>query len=131
MPFVLHATVLVSILALAVYFWSGMRVAMARSKYGVEAPAVEGPEPFNRIFRAQQNTMEQLVLFLPALWFCYILFHSIWPAIFALLWPLGRVIYVLSYSRSASARGPGFLLSAIAMLGLLIAALVGSVLGFF
>lgn len=131
MPFVLHATVLVSILALAVYFWSGIRVARARNRYGVEAPAVSGPDAFNRVFRAQQNTLEQLVLFLPALWFCYILFHSIWTAIFGLLWPLGRVIYVLSYSRNARSRGPGFGLSAIATLGLLAAALVGAVLGFF
>lgn len=131
MPFVLHATVFVSVLALLVYFWSGLRVARARNRYDVAAPAVSGPEEFNRIFRAQQNTLEQLVLFLPALWLCYILFHTIWPALFGLLWPIGRILYVLAYSRNAKARAPGFVLSAVATLGLLIAALVGSVAGFF
>lgn len=129
MPFVLHATALVSVFALVVYFWSGLRVARARAVHGVQAPAVTGPEEFERVFRAQQNTLEQLALFLPSLWLCYILYHNIWPAVVGLFWPIGRILYILAYSRSASARAPGFILSVIATLILLIAAAVGSVMG--
>lgn len=129
MPFVLYLTALATVLALFVYLWTAIRVARARARFGVQAPAITGPEEFNRVFRVQQNTLEQLVLFLPALWLCYILFHSVWSALFGLLWPIARIIYALSYTRDAGKRHVGFGLGMFVSLGLLIAALVGSVIG--
>lgn len=128
MPFIQDLTIIVSIFALAVYLWTGLLVGRARTRYNVPAPATTGPEDFNRLFRVQQNTLEQLVLFLPALWLCYLVFHSLWPALVGLLWPIGRIIYALGYARAADKRHIAFAISWFVSLGLLIAALIGALL---
>jgi glutathione S-transferase len=45
----------------------------AREKYGIKAPSVTGHENFERAYRVQMNTVEQMVFFLPALWLCAVL----------------------------------------------------------
>lgn len=125
MPFIQDLTIIVSIFALAVYLWTGLQVGRARVRHGVQAPATSGPDEFNRLFRVHQNTLEQLVLFLPALWLCYLVFHSLWPALVGLLWPIARIIYALGYARAADKRHIGFAVSWLVSIVLLIAALVG------
>ncbi|MDA5192454.1 MAPEG family protein [Govanella unica] len=122
-------TVLVSGLALLVYIWTMVLVGRARGRHGVKAPATEGPEDFQRVFRVQQNTLEQIVLFLPVLWLAYLSYMTIWPAVIGLLWPLGRVLYALSYKADPTKRGLGFMLTFLPSVALLILALVKSVLG--
>jgi len=43
-------------------------VGRARVKYQVKAPAVSGHELFERAYRIQLNTIENVLMFLPALW---------------------------------------------------------------
>jgi len=43
-------------------------VGVARGRYKASVPATSGHADFERYFRVQQNTLEQLVLFLPSLW---------------------------------------------------------------
>src|SRR5256886_12507640 len=62
MPFV-H---LVIALALVEFFLFGVAVARARARYNIPAPATTGNEVFERYFRVQMNTLEQLVVFVPA-----------------------------------------------------------------
>ena len=62
-----YATI-IAMLALIEYFYFGIQVGGARARTGVKAPAVAGNEEFERFFRAHQNTLEQLVIFLPALY---------------------------------------------------------------
>src|SRR5256884_7929070 len=62
MPFV-H---LVIALALVEFFLFGVAVARARARYNIPAPATTGNEVFERYFRVQMNTLEQLVIFVPA-----------------------------------------------------------------
>src|SRR5258708_37055190 len=59
---------LVTLSSLALFFWMGADVARARIRFGEPAPAVTGHPEFERHFRVQANTLEGLVLFLPALW---------------------------------------------------------------
>ncbi len=61
-------TILATFAALLAYCWFLLKVGQARKKFGVEAPKTTGHADFERIFRVQQNTVEQLVLFLPSLW---------------------------------------------------------------
>lgn len=129
MAIAFHLTVLVSALALIVYIWTSVLVGRARIRYGVHAPATSGPEEFERVFRVQQNTLEQLVLFLPVLWLAFVSFNTIWPAVVGLLWPLGRVIYALSYQADPKKRGPGFLLTFLPSLALLVLVFVRAVMG--
>ena len=60
-------TALVILAALAQYLFFSVRVGMARGKYGIKAPATRGDEAWERLFRVQMNTLEQLIVFLPAL----------------------------------------------------------------
>jgi glutathione S-transferase len=53
-----HYTALVTLLAILFYFYTGVRVPRARSKFGLTAPAMTGPPEFERIFRVQLNTLE-------------------------------------------------------------------------
>jgi glutathione S-transferase len=46
-----HYTALVTLLAILFYFYTGVRVPRARSKFGLTAPAMTGPPEFERIFR--------------------------------------------------------------------------------
>jgi glutathione S-transferase len=113
-------TIAALLLALAVYTWSGALVGRARGKYGVEAPATSGVREFDRVFRAQMNTLEQIVLFVPLLIVAAALWGDRIAAGYGLLWSIGRILYVVTYARDPAKRAFGFLLSAGASLVVLI-----------
>ncbi len=102
---------IVAVLAIFQFLYFGVMVGRARGKYGVTAPATSGHEMFDRAFRVQMNTLEQLVCFLPAL----LLAAAYWPpmiiAAIGAVYLLGRFLYASSYGKDPSKRGPGFLLS--------------------
>ena len=112
------------VLSLAVYVWIVIRVGQARGKYGVEAPAVAGPPEFERALRGQQNTVEQMVLFLPLLGLASFLWGDIAAGVYGLVWSIGRVLYVEGYIRAPGKRSLGFLLSGGVSMGVLIAVVI-------
>jgi glutathione S-transferase len=121
---------LITVLALMVYLWQGQRVGSARGRLGVVAPAITGNPEFERIFRVQANTLESLIVFLPALWLFSIYTAGDWiTAALGLVWIVGRILYTTAYSREAGARGLGFGISTVAMLILLLGAGGGVVWG--
>lgn len=71
---------LASILALIVYFILTINVGVARAKYSVPAPQISGNPDFERAFRVQKNTLEQLAMFLPALWLFALTASPIWAS---------------------------------------------------
>ncbi len=101
-------------------------VGRARVLYAIKAPAVSGHEMFERIYRVQMNTLEQLVTFLPALFIAGKYWPEMYVAAVGVIYLLGRVIYWRSYMAAAS-RGLGFGLSMLPTLALLLASLVGAV----
>lgn len=117
----------VTILAVLVYLSAGMVVGRMRSKHKIQAPAVTGAPEFERAYRAQSNTLEQIVVFLPLLWIATRFPVGIaWLApAFGLVWVLGRVLYVRGYLAAAEKRSLGFNIGAAATLGLLVLALIG------
>ena len=60
----LHLPALTTLVAVLLYVVTLANVAFARAKYKVVAPAVSGNPDFERIFRVQMNTLEQLVALL-------------------------------------------------------------------
>lgn len=122
-------TVLVTLLALIVYFAMAMAVGHARWKYKVAAPATTGDPMFERYFRVHMNMLEWLPIFLPSLW----LFAFYWgdqiAASLGAVWVIGRIFYMTSYVRDPKARGAGFGAQGLAALALLIGALVGAAQG--
>jgi glutathione S-transferase len=120
--------ILATILSLLVYLWTSLKVGSARAQHNVKAPAISGSADFERVFRVQQNTMEQIVLFLPSLWLFHMLFAGIWAGLIGLVWPIGRVIYALAYYRDAEKRGFGMWLTFLPAIILLLWSLAGLVL---
>ena len=94
-------------------------VGRARGRYGVRAPATTGHELFERAFRAQGNTVESALMFLPALWTAAAFGRPDIAAIFGAVWLFARIVYVVTYLDPAKKRTFGFALSAIATLCLL------------
>ncbi|QYE34332.1 MAPEG family protein [Polymorphobacter sp. PAMC 29334] len=112
------------IAALAIYVWSGIRVSQARTKFGVMAPTVTGAPEFERAFRAQQNTVEQMVLFVPLLGLAALFWGDLYAGAYGAIWSVGRLIYIETYIRAADKRSLGFLLSGVLSLIVLIAVIV-------
>jgi glutathione S-transferase len=118
---------LVTILALILYAATGVNVSRLRVRHKVEAPAVTGSLEFERAFRIHQNTLEQLALFLPALWLFVLFVSPLWGGVIGLVWVAGRVFYAIAYQRDPAARGPGFAIAGISSLVLLLGALIGAI----
>ncbi|HWE99487.1 MAG TPA: MAPEG family protein [Caulobacteraceae bacterium] len=125
----MHALVaLVTVVALLLYFWMGLRVGRARSQHGVAAPSMTGNADFERVVRVQANTLEWLPLFLVSLWLFAIYLGDLPAAAIGVIWIVGRMLYMVGYSRDASARSSGFLIqlaaTALLMFGVLIKAVM-------
>jgi glutathione S-transferase len=130
------ATAIVTILAILVYFWTFMAVGSMRGKHGVKAPTMTGPLEFECAVRVQMNTLEQMAIFLPLLWLATLYFspavsmaYLSWlPPVLGLIWVIGRILYKTGYMAAPEKRSNGFLISGVAVLGLLICAVIGIIL---
>lgn len=120
---------LVAALAVLQFIVFSYLVGRARIAHNVSAPAVQGNEQFERVFRVQMNTMEQLICFLPSL----LLANLYWPdtvvALVGVIYLIGRQIYRQTYIADPSKRTVGFLLTIAPTFFLLLAALIGALLG--
>jgi glutathione S-transferase len=125
---------LVTLLILIFYQLLSFNVTKARGKYGVKAPAVTGNLDFERRYRVQMNTLEQMVVFLPAMWifgkaFAGPLISDFWTgeriaALIGAIWLVGRILYARGYYADAEKRylgmGINLLCNSVLLLGGLI-----------
>ncbi len=115
-----------TVIVLAEYFGFSVLTALARAKARIAAPATVGEPNFERRFRVQQNTLEQLIIFLPALWMFGYYVHPLWGAALALVFVAGRFMYYRGYVADPVKRGRGFVVGEIAQGILLAGALIGA-----
>ncbi|MEY3667371.1 MAG: hypothetical protein RL572_911 [Pseudomonadota bacterium] len=119
---------IVIVLALLQYFVFGLLVGRARSKFDVHAPAVTGHPVFERYYRVHQNTLELMIMFIPAI----VLFgYWVRPDLGAgigFVYVIGRVIYLRAYISDPARRGLGFGLSILPILVLLVGGGIAAVL---
>jgi uncharacterized MAPEG superfamily protein len=118
---------IVIVIAVLQFIAFGMLVGRARGRYGVKAPAISGHEIFDRYFRVQQNTLELLICFIPAISLFAIYVNPNWAAGIGLVYIVGRQVYLTSYVADPSRRSLGFSLSALPILLLLAGALIGAI----
>jgi len=118
---------LIVVLALLQFVVFGAAVSRARGKYNVPAPATTGNEVFERYFRVQMNTLELLVLLVPAIWMFGFYISARTAAALGAIYLVGRAIYFFGYVKDPKKRELGFTLSAGPVLVLLIGALIGAV----
>lgn len=122
---------LVIVLALIEYFVFGGLVGHARGKYGVKAPECTGPDEFNRIFRVHQNTLEWLIVFVPAMWLFGTYVHAPTAAGIGVVGVIGRALYAQGYIADPAKRSTGAMISGLAVTALLLGSLVGVIWALF
>lgn len=110
---------------LLMYCWLIYNVGRARMKFGIAAPVTDGPPLFLNVLRVHANTVEQIVVFLPALWLCAWFAGDRVAAAGGAVWLIGRVMYAIAYYADAAKRGPGFTISVLATFALIGGAAVG------
>lgn len=103
-------------------------VGKARHTHGIKAPSTTGPEPFMRAFRAHQNTLEQLIVFIPALWSFAWFVRADLAAAFGVVFLISRLLYFVAYLRDPASRGLSFVIGLVAIICLLIGTIVGALL---
>lgn len=125
MDFTYPLSGIVTVITLFIYMWMAVQVGKSRGKHDVPAPQNSGPDEFLRTLRVHENTVEGLLLFLPALWMFALIFGDLWAALVGLFYPLGRVIYAKGYYEAADKRSRGFMIGLISTAILLIGSLIG------
>jgi len=123
----MHYVALVTVAALFEFVWLMFRVGGARAKYAVHAPATTGNDIFERHFRVQMNTLEQLVLFLPSLWIFASYVSPLWAAGFGVVFIVGRAIYAITYVREPRSRSIGFGLTFLPTLAMMIGIVIWAI----
>jgi glutathione S-transferase len=119
-------TAIVTCLALVVYFVFTFNTGKARAKFKIIAPATVGHPEFERMFRVQQNTLENLIMFLPGLWMFSWYVSPQWASGIGLVWIVGRIVYARGYYAEAQKRGPGFKITTLSTVVLIVGALIGA-----
>ena len=114
-------------LALAQFFFFLFAVGRARVTYHVAAPATTGNEVFERYFRVQMNTLELLVMFVPAM----IVFGQYFGGYIAgglgAVYLIGRQVYFANYVKDPKSRSMGYGLSALPVMILVLGSIVGAI----
>ena len=119
---------LVAMLAVLEYLFFTVQVGRARVRTGLKAPAVTGVDEFERYFRVQQNTVEQLVIFLPSLFAAGFFLSDVFAAVVGVAFIAGRGLYYVGYTQDPEKRGIGMIISFGANAALLLGGLVGAFL---
>ncbi len=121
-----YITVIV-MLALVEYLYFGVAVGRARIRHGIDAPAVSGDENFERFHRAHQNTLEQLVAFIPAIYAAGYYANELFAVALGVISLIARAHYFRSYIADPPRRGRGMVVSIAVCVALIAAALLGAV----
>lgn len=119
---------IVAALSLIQYLYIGLQTGQARQRYDVKAPATTGDPIFERYFRVQQNTLEQLVVFIPSLFLFATYVRPGIAAILGLVFIAGRVVYARSYVADPEKRSAGFGITFVPNVILLLGGLIGAFL---
>ena len=120
---------LVTVILLVEYMYFTGIVGMTRVKSGVNAPAMTGDETFERALRVQLNTLEQLIITIPAMWMCATYFRPDLAALLGMVFFVGRLLYRAAYMKDPKTRTVGMVTGFFANVAMLLTALWGIVVG--
>jgi uncharacterized MAPEG superfamily protein len=113
------------VLALIEYVVMGALVGRARGKHGIHAPAMTGHPDFERANRVHVNTLENLIIFIPAVWIFATYVSARWAAGLGFVFVVARVLYAVGYLKAAEKRSIGAGITGIVDIVLVVGALVG------
>lgn len=120
-----YITIIV-LLALVQFQYFGIAVGRARTRHDVKAPAVAGDEVFERFHRAHQNTLEQLVVFIPAIYACGYYANDLLAVACGVAFLTGRAWYFRCYIVDPETRGRGMLVTMLSSVILVISGIIGA-----
>ena len=120
--------VIIILLALLQYSYFAFTVGLSRNKLEVFAPKISGHDIWERTFRVQQNTLEQLIIFIPGMLAFSFYVSGVWVLIPGIGYLLGRQLYSYLYVKDPKSRTPGFLLTFFSNMILVIGTLIAIVL---
>lgn len=118
---------IIVVLALLQYIYFSLQVGKARGTYEVSAPAVSGHPIFERHYRVQMNTLEQLIVFIPAVFLFGYYGNAMVAAALGAVYLVGRFLFASSYVADPAKRSLGFMLSFLPTVVLLVGGLVQAV----
>ncbi len=118
---------IVTALLLVQYTVYTLLVGAARARDGVSAPATSGGETFERALRVQMNTLEQLIVALPAMWVCAYFYSPLWAAGLGVMFMVGRLVYRQAYMKDPASRGAGFGIGFLANVVMIVLGLWGAI----
>ena len=118
-------SIAIILIALLQFIFFTARTGFSRGKYDVKAPKTVGNERWERIYRIQQNTLEQLDIFIPSMVIFSLYVSATWVLLPGILFIAGRHIYSRLYLQSPENRGPGMILSFFSNIALVIGNLIG------
>jgi uncharacterized membrane protein YecN with MAPEG domain len=113
------------LLALLEYIVMAGLVGRARAKTGVRAPAMTGHPEFERANRVHVNTLENLIIFVPAVWIFATYVSALYAAILGALFVVARVLYAIGYLQAAEKRAIGAGITGIVNIVLVVGGLIG------
>lgn len=119
---------LVILIALLQYLFFTALVGLKRGKHEVQAPQTRGNEHWERLFRVQQNTMEQLVIFIPSMLAFSMYTSARWALLPGVLFIVARQLYYHEYIKDPASRTPGMALTLLSNVVLLAGAVIGLIL---
>jgi glutathione S-transferase len=120
----LPLTSLAAIVNVIEYWAFSMYVGYAREKFKFPAPQTVGNVEWEKTYRVQMNTLENLPILLTSL----LVFASFsgsdqWAGILGLMFAFGRFIYAIGYYGNPKNRGFGFLIGLLALVPLMFGSL--------
>jgi glutathione S-transferase len=113
------------LLALIEYMVMGALVGRARAKHGIHAPAITGHPEFERANRAHVNTLENLIIFIPAVWLFAGYVSVPWAAGLGFLFVAARAAYAVGYLQAAEKRSMGAGITGLVEIVLVLGAVIG------
>jgi len=112
-------------LALLEYVAMAALVGRAREKFGILAPTMTGHPDFERVIRVHLNTLENLIIFVPAVWVFGSYVSVLWAAILGVVFVVARAVYAIGYLRAAEKRSIGAAVTGLVDLVLVVGGLIG------
>ena len=107
----MELTLGIILIAFIQFLIMAFKVGAARGEFDVPAPKIQGADLFERRFRIHQNTMEQLVVFVPSVLIFSFYICDVIAASLGVLFVVSRQWYSHLYMTDPTSRGKGFLVA--------------------
>ena len=121
----MEIAILLILVALLQYLVFTFQTGISRPNKEVYAPKTSGNEIWERMFRVHQNTLEQLIIYIPGVLIFSHYIGYLWVLIPGITFIVGRQIYAITYVKNPKSRTLGFGLTIVSNVALVIGGLIG------